>query len=204
MLTSPGTIAALRAEDVPAAALSARVMSTYPRSTCRTACATESPTCSRARVPPAPRPRSTAAGTRSTNGRGASTPPCRPPTSSFPTTQRRAGSRGSDDPEQALEHLSARLPTVAVKLGELGAIARSGSELAAATPPPVSAIDATGAGDSSPPGSSAACWTVALSTRRCASPSPAARFRLVRSAASTLSRRSTRRSPAIAQSEARA
>ena len=55
---------------------------------------------------------------------------------------------GADDPEHALDRLSARVPTVAVKLGERGAIARRGSERAAATPPPVSAIDATGAGDS--------------------------------------------------------
>jgi len=54
----------------------------------------------------------------------------------------------SDDPEQALERLAARVPTVAVKLGERGAIARSGSDRAAATPPPVAAVDATGAGDS--------------------------------------------------------
>ena len=55
---------------------------------------------------------------------------------------------GSDDPEEALERLSARVPTVAVKLGERGAIACRGQEHAAAVPPPVTAVDATGAGDS--------------------------------------------------------
>jgi sugar/nucleoside kinase (ribokinase family) len=55
---------------------------------------------------------------------------------------------GSEDPEEALERLSVRVPTVAVKLGERGAIARRESERAAAAPPPVTAVDATGAGDS--------------------------------------------------------
>jgi sugar/nucleoside kinase (ribokinase family) len=53
-----------------------------------------------------------------------------------------------NDPEEALDRLAARGPTVAVKLGGRGAIARRGSERAAATPPPVASIDATGAGDS--------------------------------------------------------
>jgi len=53
-----------------------------------------------------------------------------------------------DDPEEALDRLAARVPIVAVKLGERGAIARRGSERASATPPPVTSIDATGAGDS--------------------------------------------------------
>jgi sugar/nucleoside kinase (ribokinase family) len=52
------------------------------------------------------------------------------------------------DPDEALERLSQRVPIVAVKLGERGAIARRGSEHAAATPPHVAATDATGAGDS--------------------------------------------------------
>lgn len=55
---------------------------------------------------------------------------------------------GVDDPEAALAALASRVDTVVVKLGADGAIARRGAETARAEPPPVEALDATGAGDS--------------------------------------------------------
>ena len=53
----------------------------------------------------------------------------------------------AEDVTEALERLAARVPTVAVKLGAEGAIARRGSEHAAAAAPAVEAVDTTGAGD---------------------------------------------------------
>jgi sugar/nucleoside kinase (ribokinase family) len=52
---------------------------------------------------------------------------------------------GVVDPERAATALTA--PTVVVKLGAAGALARRGQELARTEAPPVDAIDATGAGD---------------------------------------------------------
>jgi sugar/nucleoside kinase (ribokinase family) len=48
----------------------------------------------------------------------------------------------------AMRALAARVGTVAVKLGEAGAVACSGEEEARCTPPPVKAVDTCGAGDS--------------------------------------------------------
>ncbi len=53
----------------------------------------------------------------------------------------------AEDVTEALERLAARVPTVAVKLGAEGAIARRGGEHAAAAAPAVEAVDTTGAGD---------------------------------------------------------
>ena len=148
MLTSPGTIAALRAEDVPAAALEqarhVHVSSFYLQEGLRD------------RVPELfARARAAGATTSLDCGwdpldewEGGIDAALSATDVFLPNDAEACRIARSDDPEQALEHLSARLPTVAVKLGERGAIARSGSERAAATPPPVSAIDATGAGDS--------------------------------------------------------
>ncbi len=55
---------------------------------------------------------------------------------------------GAPSPETALDALAACVPTVVVKLGAKGAIARRGSEVCRATPPLVKAVDTTGAGDS--------------------------------------------------------
>ena len=66
----------------------------------------------------------------------------------FPNAAEACRIAGGHDPGEALERLAARIPTVALKLGERGAIAARGSERAAAEPPPVAAVDATGAGDS--------------------------------------------------------
>lgn len=55
---------------------------------------------------------------------------------------------GASSPETALDALAARVPMVAVKLGAEGAIARRGAEVCRAAPPPVKAVDTTGAGDS--------------------------------------------------------
>jgi sugar/nucleoside kinase (ribokinase family) len=52
------------------------------------------------------------------------------------------------EPAAALEKLAARVPTVVVKLGPEGAIARRGAEVVSAAPPAVDFVDATGAGDS--------------------------------------------------------
>lgn len=54
----------------------------------------------------------------------------------------------TSDIKQALEILARRVPTVAVKLGERGAIAKTGTEIALASPLPVNVVDTTGAGDS--------------------------------------------------------
>lgn len=52
------------------------------------------------------------------------------------------------DLDAAVTWAAARMKTVAVKLGAAGALARSGGETARWTPPPVTVIDTTGAGDS--------------------------------------------------------
>jgi sugar/nucleoside kinase (ribokinase family) len=52
------------------------------------------------------------------------------------------------DTDAALEHLAARVPVVAVKLGARGALARCGGEIAQADSLPVSVVDTVGAGDS--------------------------------------------------------
>jgi sugar/nucleoside kinase (ribokinase family) len=49
--------------------------------------------------------------------------------------------------EQALDRLAERVPTVAVKLGRDGAVARRGAERASAGAPTVRVVDTTGAGD---------------------------------------------------------
>jgi sugar/nucleoside kinase (ribokinase family) len=148
ILTSPGTIAALRVEDVPAAALEqarhVHVSSFYLQEGLRD------------RVPELfARARAAGATTSLDCGwdpldewEGGIDAALSATDVFLPNDSEACRIARADDPEQALEHLSARLPTVAVKLGERGAIARSGPERAAATPPPVSAIDATGAGDS--------------------------------------------------------
>ena len=148
MLTSPGTIAALRLEDVPAAALEGarhvHVSSFYLQE------------CLRDGVPELLASARAAGATTSLDCGwdpldewAGGVEEALAATDVFLPNAAEAGRIArSDDPEVALEHLSARVPTVAVKLGQLGAIARSGSERAAAMPPPVSAIDATGAGDS--------------------------------------------------------
>jgi sugar/nucleoside kinase (ribokinase family) len=50
--------------------------------------------------------------------------------------------------EEALEHLAATIPTVAIKCGAQGAICRRGNECARERGFPVSVVDTTGAGDS--------------------------------------------------------
>jgi sugar/nucleoside kinase (ribokinase family) len=50
--------------------------------------------------------------------------------------------------EAALDRLAEQIPTVAVKLGPDGAIARRGRERAEAAAPAVDVVDTTGAGDS--------------------------------------------------------
>ena len=54
---------------------------------------------------------------------------------------------GLADPAAALAALARYVPLVAAKLGARGALARRGTELASATPPPVAVVDTTGAGD---------------------------------------------------------
>lgn len=54
---------------------------------------------------------------------------------------------GASSVEEALKELSA-VPTVVAKLGATGALARSGGTTARCTPPQVVPVDATGAGDS--------------------------------------------------------
>ena len=55
---------------------------------------------------------------------------------------------GVDDAATALDALAARVPTVAIKLGADGAIARRGDEHARAAAPTADVVDTTGAGDS--------------------------------------------------------
>jgi len=55
---------------------------------------------------------------------------------------------GAADLPAALDHLAARVPTLAVKLGADGAVARQGATEARAQPPAVAVVDTVGAGDS--------------------------------------------------------
>jgi sugar/nucleoside kinase (ribokinase family) len=147
MLTAPGTVAALRAADVPTAALEqarhVHISSFYLQDNlrdgaaelllqARAAGATTSLDCGWD-------PRDEWAG--GLDAALAATDVF------FPNAAEASRIARCDDPEEALERLASRVGTVAVKLGERGAIARRGSERAGAAPPPVTAIDATGAGD---------------------------------------------------------
>ena len=148
MLTCPGTIAALRAEDVPAAALEqtrhVHVSSFYLQEGLRDG------------VPELFGSAHAAGATTSLDcgwdpldeWEGGIDAALSATDVFLPNDAEACRIARSDDPEEALHRLSGRVPTVAVKLGARGAVARSGSERAAAAPPPVSAIDATGAGDS--------------------------------------------------------
>jgi sugar/nucleoside kinase (ribokinase family) len=148
MLTAPGTIAALRAEDVPAAALERarhlHISSFYLQEELREGAAG---LLSRARAAGATTsldcgwdPRDEWAGGLDTALAATDV--------FFPNGAEACRITRCDDPEEALERLAARVPAVAIKLGNRGAIARRGSERATAAPPPLVAIDATGAGDS--------------------------------------------------------
>lgn len=148
MLTAPGTIAALRTDDVPAAAVTRtrhlHVSSFYLQeglrdgvarllASAREAGATTSLDCGWD-------PRDEWAGGLDA-ALGA--------TDVFlPNAAEACRIARADDAEGALESLATRVGTVAVKLGKRGAIARRGDVHAVAPPPPVAAIDATGAGDS--------------------------------------------------------
>ncbi len=55
---------------------------------------------------------------------------------------------GEEDFDSALETLAAKIPTLAVKLGAAGGLAREGKNVITAPPPKVNVIDTTGAGDS--------------------------------------------------------
>jgi sugar/nucleoside kinase (ribokinase family) len=55
---------------------------------------------------------------------------------------------GEENVARALAALAIRVPTVAIKLGAEGAIARRGERVVRAAPPPVEVKDTTGAGDS--------------------------------------------------------
>jgi sugar/nucleoside kinase (ribokinase family) len=148
MLTAPGTVAALRKEDVPAGAFAQarhiHVSSFYLQESlrggvgdllleARQAGATTSLDCGWD-------PRDEWAG--GLDAALAATDVF------FPNAVEACRIANSDDAEEALESLAARVPTVAIKLGERGAIARRGGAYASASPPPMAAIDATGAGDS--------------------------------------------------------
>jgi sugar/nucleoside kinase (ribokinase family) len=148
MLTAPGAIAALRPEDVPAAAIArarhVHVSSFYLQTglqdgvvdllaRARAAGATTSLDCGWD-------PREEwAGGLDAALGQ----------TDIFlPNAEEACRIAGTDDVHGALESLAARVATVAIKLGERGAVARSSDASAAAGPPPVEMVDATGAGDS--------------------------------------------------------
>lgn len=62
-------------------------------------------------------------------------------------TEARAIGRGATW-QEGLDHLANMVPTVALKRGGDGAIARRGAEIAEARPLPVTVVDTTGAGDS--------------------------------------------------------
>lgn len=66
----------------------------------------------------------------------------------LPNTTELYAISGLTELEPALAHLAGRIPLVAVKLGEAGAVARRGSEQFRADPLPVGVVDTTGAGDS--------------------------------------------------------
>lgn len=147
MLTAPGAIAALRPEDVPAAIARARhvhVSSFYLQTGLRDGVAD---LLARARAAGATTsldcgwdPRDAwAGGLNAALGES---------DIFLPNAEEACRIAGTDDVHRALESLAARVATVAIKLGERGALARSGDESAAAGPPPVAMIDATGAGDS--------------------------------------------------------
>jgi sugar/nucleoside kinase (ribokinase family) len=53
-----------------------------------------------------------------------------------------------EDLDEALDVLAAQVPTIAVKLGAEGGLARQGEQIVRAPPLPVQVIDTTGAGDS--------------------------------------------------------
>ncbi len=55
---------------------------------------------------------------------------------------------GMTEPRAALDALARRVPTVALKLGPQGALARRGTEMASAAALPGAVVDTTGAGDS--------------------------------------------------------
>jgi sugar/nucleoside kinase (ribokinase family) len=63
-------------------------------------------------------------------------------------TELRAIARTADTTNAALETLAAHVPTIAVKLGARGALARRGDETARTPGLPVNVVDTTGAGDS--------------------------------------------------------
>ncbi len=66
----------------------------------------------------------------------------------LPNETELCGITGIDDVEKALHHIVGQVPTVAVKLGARGAMARRGEQRATADVLPVTVVDATGAGDS--------------------------------------------------------
>ena len=147
MLTAPGTIAALRADEVPVAALArarhVHLASFYLQSALRDGAA------------------ELLAGAR--EGGATTSLDCGWDPSDewaggldaalaetdvfFPNAAEACRIAGTADPKEALERLAARVATVVVKLGDRGAIAARGSERAEAAPLRVAAIDATGAGD---------------------------------------------------------
>jgi sugar/nucleoside kinase (ribokinase family) len=66
----------------------------------------------------------------------------------FPNQAELLAVAGQADVETALDHMAARVPLVAVKLGARGGVARRGGESARAPAPPVAVVETTGAGDS--------------------------------------------------------
>jgi sugar/nucleoside kinase (ribokinase family) len=148
MLTSPGTIAQLRADDVPAAILEqtrhVHLSSFYLQEGLRDGAA-ELLAAARA----AGATTSLDSGWDPLDEWAGGLDAALAATDVFlPNAAEACRIAGCDDADEALERLSERVPVVAVKLGERGSIARRGPERAAATPPPVAVTDATGAGDS--------------------------------------------------------
>ena len=66
----------------------------------------------------------------------------------LPNEMEACGIAGRSDRESALNRLTSRVPTVAIKLGSEGAVAQRGDERAACPALPVDTVDTTGAGDS--------------------------------------------------------
>jgi sugar/nucleoside kinase (ribokinase family) len=66
----------------------------------------------------------------------------------LPNEREAAKITGEHDAELAAERLAATVPTVVVKLGPMGAMARAGKERVLLPPFPVNAVDPVGAGDS--------------------------------------------------------